>query len=135
VATYLRVQARYVGRLGVEVGVFVAVIHLQRAGRQSADEEEVWVEIDDWFKAHLPYPPFYADGNTIRAVTWFRDPMPEDMSTRICRLRTILRRHAVDHDLVRSTEPGQIVYEERFQIGVIPRVRREQAPLPDGLAS
>lgn len=127
---FLRVQARYVGRLGVEVGVFVAVIHLQRAGRLSAHDEAAWLDIDGWFRAHLPYPPFYDDGNSIGAVTWFREPMPDEMSIRVERLRAILARHGVEHDLVRSSDPGEIVYEDRFQIGVVPRVRHE--PTNDG---
>lgn len=122
---YLRVQARYVSRLGVEVGVFVAVIHLQRAGRLFAAEEVAWFDIDHWFRAHLPYPPFYEDGNSIGAVTWFRDPLPDEISNRVDQLRIILADHGVEHDLVRSDDPGEIVYEDRFQIGVVPRVRHK----------
>ena len=32
------------------------------------------MDIDDWFLENLPEPPFYADGNSIGAVTWFEEP-------------------------------------------------------------
>lgn len=66
-----RVHTDYNGRLGVPVGVFVAVDHLRRAGRLTADDEALWLAIDDWFVAHLPEPPHYADGNTTGVITWF----------------------------------------------------------------
>lgn len=130
---YMRIQARYVGRLGVEVGVFTAVDHLRRANRLSAEDEAAYLDIDDWFLDQLPTPPFYEDGNLIRAVTWFRDPLPHEMLVRIDRLRMILTSHGVEHDLIRSADPGEIVYEDPYQVGVVPRVRHEQTPLPDGL--
>lgn len=76
---FVRVQAAYRGRLGVEVGVFVAVDHLRRAGRLTPDEEALYLDIDDWFTEHLPNPDFYADGNSIGAVTWFKSPVPPQM--------------------------------------------------------
>lgn len=60
---------RYYGRIGVEVGIFVAVDHLRRAGRLTPSEELLYVDIDDWFETNLPNPPFYEEGNTIGAVT------------------------------------------------------------------
>ena len=75
----MRVQAGYRGRLGVEVGVFVAVDHLRRAGRLTIEQEALYLDIDDWFNEHLANPGFYADGNSVGAVTWFRHPVPEQM--------------------------------------------------------
>lgn len=130
---YIRVQARYRGRLGVEVGVFVAVDHLRRAGVLSAEQEAQYFDIDDWFQEHLPNPPFYVDGNTVGAITWFRTPVPTDMSTRIDTLRGILIAHGVEHDLVTATDPGEKIYEDEFQIGVVPHVRHEPSAMPEGL--
>lgn len=129
---YLRSQARYYGRLGVEVGIFVAVDHLRRAGKLSADQEERYFAIDDWFEEHLLNPPFYDDGNSIGAVTWFKHPVPSEMLTRVYTLRAILDVHHVDHDVVWSHEPGKIVYEDEHQVGVIPRERHDPTPLAEG---
>lgn len=130
VGGYRRVQARYVGRIGVEVGIFVAVDHLRRAGRLSDNEIETYLDIDDWFQEHLPEPPFYADGNSIGAVTWFKLPLPQPMTERIDRLVTILDAHGVEHDTVESDDPGEIVYDDCYQVGVVPRARQEQTLMP-----
>jgi hypothetical protein len=131
--TYVRVQARYYGRLGVEVGIFVAVDHLRRAGVLSPAEESQYLDIDDWFNDNLPNPPFYDDGNSMGAVTWFKTPIPTDMAERVAILRNILHAHGVEHDVAIVDEPGETIYEDAFQVGVIPRVRREPTPMPAGL--
>lgn len=130
VRRYLRVQAGYRGRLGVEVGIFVAVDHLRRAGRLSTEQEALYLDIDDWFNEQLPNPGFYADGNSVGAVTWFRHPVPDEMGRRIEQLAGILRAHGVACDTAWSDDPGTVVYEDEFQVGVIPHVRGEpESPL------
>lgn len=131
--SYVRVQARYRGRLGVEVGIFVAVDHLRRADVLSDDEEKQYFDIDDWFNTHLPNPPFYDDGNSIGAVTWFKTPVPVEMSERIDTLRGILIAHGVEHDVVSADDPGERIYEDDFQVGIIPRDRHEPTSMPEGL--
>jgi hypothetical protein len=131
--TYVRLQVTYRGRLGVEVGIFVAVDHLRRAGLLSVEEEEVYFDIDDWFRVALPNPPFYADGNSIGAVTWFKKSRARDLLERLRPLQRILERHGVEHVVTESTDPGRVVYEDEFQVGVIPYERKNSTPMPDGL--
>ncbi|MFD7155245.1 HAD family hydrolase [Kribbella sp. NPDC059898] len=130
--SYVRLQAGYRGRLGIEVGLFVAVDHLRRAGRLSAAEEAQYLDIDDWFLAELPNPDFYADGNSAGAVTWFKEPVPSPMRERAEVLCAILTAHDVAWERVTSADPGTVVYEDDFQIGVVPYVRGEPTPLPPG---
>jgi hypothetical protein len=66
-ARFVRLQTSYRGSLGVEVGIFVAVDHLRRAGRLTPDEEDLYFDIDDWFRDELPNPPFYEDANGVGA--------------------------------------------------------------------
>lgn len=128
-ASYVRVQARYRGRLGVQVGVFVAVDHLRRAGRLTAEQEATYLDIDDWFQQHLPNPDFYSDGNTIGAVTWFKVPVPDAMQSRVESMCAILSAQDVAFDVVKSIDPGEIVYQDEFQIGVVPATREEPTAL------
>lgn len=130
---FRRTQARYCGRLGVEVGVFVAVDHLRRAGQLSEHEIAAYLNIDDWFHENLPEPTFYADGNTIGAITWFKEPIPPDMAARIQQLTAILHDHDVPQDTVTSADPGQVVYEDPYQVGVIPATRKPQTKMPSGV--
>lgn len=129
----MRLQATYHGRLGVEVGIFVAVDHLRRADRLTEEEEELYFEIDDWFNAQLPDPPFYEDGNTIGAVTWFKRPTSDEMLTRLEPLCRILDRYGVPWVVAETSDPGTVVYEDEFQVGVIPHQRFEPTPMPSGV--
>ncbi|MEV4216802.1 hypothetical protein [Nonomuraea sp. NPDC049725] len=130
---YLRLQADYVGRLGVEVGIFVAVDHLRRKNLLTPEEEGLYFDIDDWFREHLPEPPFYADGNSIGAITWFKSAPTGAMLARLEPLRDLLTVHGVRCDLVRASDPGELIYEDEYQVGVIPRIRKPVSPLPAGV--
>jgi hypothetical protein len=110
--TFVRLQAAYRGRLGVEVGIFVAVDHLRRADRLTEDEEEVYFEIDDWFRAQLANPPFYDDGSTVGAITRFKKRAGADMLTRLEPLCEILDRHGVPWVAAETSDPGEVIYED-----------------------
>nr|SBO91232.1 hypothetical protein BN4615_P746 [Nonomuraea gerenzanensis] len=111
------------------VGIFAACHHLRRAGRLVPADDELFTQVDDWFIARLPYPPFYADGNTIRAVPWFK-PDAAWLIAALAPLEDLLRRYDVPYDIVRSPDPGTIIYEDDFQIGVLPYVRRPEETRP-----
>ncbi|MCK2214357.1 hypothetical protein MF672_011220 [Actinomadura sp. ATCC 31491] len=123
---YVRFQVRYCGRLGVPVGIFAACHHLRRDGRLSVADDELFMRVDTWFITRLPHPPFYADGNTIRAVPWFK-PAATSFMAALAPLEDLLRRYQVPYDVVRSPDPGTLVYEDDFQIGVLPYVRPADA--------
>lgn len=79
---FVRIQARYRGKLGVEVGVFGAVDHLRRAGVLDSEQEGRFFDIDDWFQEHLPNPPFYEDDFQVGVVPRSRQgttPMPDGL--------------------------------------------------------
>jgi hypothetical protein len=128
---FVRLQATYRGRLGVEVGIFVAVDHLRRADRLTDVEEQIYFDVDDWFRAALPNPPFYADGNQIGAVTWFKEATSAEMLERLAPLVKVLDKHGVEWTEAESLDPGTVIYEDVFQIGVIPYERYEPTPMPE----
>ncbi|WP_458110993.1 hypothetical protein M1D88_11350 [Arthrobacter sp. R1-13] len=126
---FQRFHANYVGRTGVGVGVFVAVDHLRRTGRLSEQEIVLHALTDDWFQQNLPNPPFYDDGNSIGAVTWFREAS-EEMTDRLQPLLSILDSKGVAWERSVSADPGKVVYEDQWQVGVIPSSRLVMTPLP-----
>jgi hypothetical protein len=130
---YVRLQVSYIGRLGVNVGIFVAVDHLRRADRLTLEEESLYFDVDDWFRVTLPHPPFYDDGNSIAAVTWFKRATAAHMLDRLTPLRGVLTKYGVEHREVESLDPGTIIYEDDFQVGVVPYQRAEPTPMPEGL--
>lgn len=132
-ATFRRIHADYRSRLGIECGLFVAVDHLRRAGRLSPDDEAVWLAIDDWFVANLPEPPQYSDSNAAGIVTWFKTPVPGSIQRRIDVGTGLLSKYGVGWTVSVSDDPGEVVYEDDFQVGVVPPVRGEPSPMPDGI--
>ena len=129
---FVRLQATYRGRLGIEVGVFVAVDHLRRADRLSEDEEELFFDIDDWFEVNLLNPPFYEDGNSVGGVTWFKRSTSVEMLKRLEPLCDILTKYGIEWVLAESPDPGDVIYEDEFQVGVIPYTRSDPSPaVPD----
>lgn len=128
-----RVHTDYNGRLGLPVGVFVAVDHLRRAGRLTPDDEALWLAIDDWFVAHLPEPPQYADGNSLGVITWFKTPVPALMQRRVDVATGLLSKYGVAWSVSASQDPGEIVYEDEYQVAVVPPVRGEPSVQPAGL--
>jgi hypothetical protein len=126
---FQRFHADYVGRTGVSVGIFVAVDHLRRTGRLSEEEIVLYAVVDDWFQENLPNPPFYDDGNSIGAVTWFRHAS-EGMTDRLRPLLSILDSKGVAWNQSFSDNPGQVIYEDQWQVGVIPSSRLGMTPLP-----
>ena len=115
---YIRVQARYTGRTGKPVGVFTACHHLKRKGTLTEEEARLFEEVDGWFDAHLPKPPFYEDGNRARGITWFKSTAT-DMIEELRPLLALLRKYDVAYDCVETDDPGCIVYEDDWQVGTV----------------
>ena len=115
---YVRFQSDQISsRTGKPQGFFAAAHFLKQGNALSEPERARIAEIEEWFKTNVPDPPFYEEGSEIRAVTWFKS----ERKTAIEKARAmvqILRQHGVKMQEVRQQRPGQIVYEDEFQIAV-----------------
>ncbi|MES1179322.1 MAG: hypothetical protein ABUL62_33710 [Myxococcales bacterium] len=115
---FVRIQVRYCGKLGLPVGIFGACHHLRRAGRLSPEDDQLFEEVKAWFIRELPEPPFYGDGNSIKAITWFKQSAVRLIAAAEP-LQSLLSRYQVSFDVVETDDPGDVVYEDEFQVGVI----------------
>ena len=72
-----------------------------------------------WFNEHVPCPPFgekLRSGEWTRdAVSWFRPDAREPVG-RLWDIVAILKEHGVPVRLVTTATPGEIVYEDRYQV-------------------
>lgn len=116
---YVRIQTRYCGKTGKPVGIFGACWHLKRAGNLSNEEVQLFLEIDEWFKVHLPTPPFYEKGNPDKAITWFKRESTDDMLERLQPLMNLLEQYDVEFDVVFTNHIGKIIYEDEYQVAVL----------------
>ena len=107
---------------GEPYGFFVAVWHLIRDGRTSEEETRGYWEHRSWFEANLPIPPYYAEGNPDRAVTWFKEArLTEGMRSRLSFYFDLAQKYGIEIVTSRSTSPGAVLYEDEFQIAVAGR--------------
>lgn len=105
-------------RTGKPQGLFAALHFLELSGRLAEDDASSAAELRAWFKANVPDPPFYEDGNSIRAITWFKSDCLEVLA-KAREIADILRAYDVDVDETVTDAPGSIVYEDEFQVGVV----------------
>ena len=90
-------------------GIFTTVGKLVDAKTLSEEETAEYWKNREYFEKVLPVPPFYESGNKERATTWFKDT---PQGTDIWRQMDFYRS---DTDEI----PGEIIYEDDFQIAVI----------------
>lgn len=119
---YMRIQGRETAyRTGKPVGVFVLNWRRIRDGVYSKEDSELYDKTHKWFLEHLPEPPFYGDNNDNPqgAVTWFKTEAYEEMSEKAEALTSLLDKYNIPYDIVFSDYVGKIVYEDKWQVGVI----------------
>jgi hypothetical protein len=99
-------------------GILSQAKHLRNTGVMTAEEEARLEARYDWFNAYLPEPPYDDHPSwSWDAVSWFKDDaLP--FITRMWDIVAILEEHGVPVRMLRSRNPGRVVYEDRYQIVV-----------------
>ena len=82
------------------------------------DEEDVGLyrELDDWFAENLPWPPQCK--NQEKVVCFFKTENSEEMMKMIRPALWLLERYNHPFYLVYTNYPGEIVYEDDYQVVV-----------------
>jgi hypothetical protein len=106
------------------LGVFHAVGRLEDAEAFDPWSAECAEETCQWFNKHLAIPRLRP--NEQRAVFWFRAER-SDMVQRLWNLSWVLREHGVAVELIHTTNPGKVCYEDKFQVAAIPWRRRHRS--------
>lgn len=105
---------------GERYGIFVAVWHLIRDRKVTDEEEAEYWQHRKWFEENLPLPPFYAEGNPRRAITWFKHcAMDHPTLERLSFYRNLAAQYQLEIGLESTEEPGEIIYEDDFQVASI----------------
>lgn len=83
----------------------------------SSVEEEQLEAIYKWLNANLPCPPFSTSGWSKNAVAWFKDSATDSIQ-QMRTLAALLTQHDCPVRMLRSRNPGKVLYEDRFQVVV-----------------
>ncbi|MBR7833984.1 hypothetical protein KDL01_11960 [Actinospica durhamensis] len=124
-AVFVRYQATQPGRTGLRSGVFGLVNGLHKRGELTPEQAEFRRVGNAWYHAHLSDPGALAPEVYDRALhprssAWFKESAVE-MIEQVAGYLEILDAHGVAWELVRSTDPGEILYEDVHQVIAEPR--------------
>lgn len=104
---------------GERLGIFQVMYRLARRGELSLDEQARWDELRTWFNSHLERPESLSRSSRAHAravaVSWFRDSAAEHLA-RAREIVALLDAHGVVVEMLWTSRPGYVVYEDEFQV-------------------
>jgi hypothetical protein len=96
----------------------IAEARLLRDDGQLERYEAEWLEETyEWLNENLPCPPFSSSRWSREAVSWFKDDAGKAIE-RMWGIVSLLREHGLQVRLLRSRNPGKIIYEDQYQVVV-----------------
>lgn len=101
------------------VGILVAAHTLRDDGDISVEQHRELRLHLEWFNKNLHIPPIYDDLKNRRALSWFKASAEKPIQ-RMWQLKTILDQHGCHVDVLKTTNPGRVVYEDGWQVVAIP---------------
>ena len=99
-------------------GIFTECRFLKDDGILAPHEEQWLEDLYAWFNENLPCPPFGASNWPRDAVAWFKDDAT-DFVERMWEFVAMLKEHGVPVRMLRSQNPGKILWEDEFQAVVM----------------
>ena len=112
---YVRIQGRELARNTLfGKGVFSMCWQLIQNDTMIEEDADLYREIDDWFAEHLPWPPQCKNQEPV--VCWFKTENVDEMMKMIRPALWLLDRYEHPYYLVYTNSPGEIVYEDQYQI-------------------
>ena len=97
-------------------GVFSMCWQLIQNDTMIEEDADLYREIDDWFATHLPWPE--PCKNQEKVVCFFKTENSEEMMKMIRPALWLLERYNHPYYLVYTNTPGEIVYEDKYQVAV-----------------
>ncbi|MFJ4713080.1 hypothetical protein [Streptomyces sp. NPDC088785] len=121
---YVRFQGTQRHERGHYPGVFVLANELAAQGRLTEEQYRFWRAGNDWYDTHYPNPS-HVDARVYDrelhpgAVAWFKESAGH-LIGRVAGYLELLAAHGVECHRLESTDPGRVVYEDAYQIVVVP---------------
>ena len=100
-------------------GIFQAGWRLLESGELTDAEAADLQDLLEWFNQHMPAPEGSARrALSDRAVFWFRPTAPEFLK-QARQLSQLLRLHGLFVDVLKTHNPGTVVYADECQIAAV----------------
>ena len=97
-------------------GIFSMCWRLIQDGKMNQEDETMFIEIDGWFKEHLPEPEACKNGEKV--ITFFKTETTDEMQKVLEPAIQLLDKYAHPYDIVYTNFVGTIIYEDDWQIAV-----------------
>ena len=112
---YVRIQGKELARNTMYAkGVFSMCWQLIQDDAMEEEDAELFKEIDAWFAEHLPWPEPCKNREAV--VCWFKTENTEEMMRMIRPAMWLLEKYDHPYYVVYTNTPGEIVYEDQYQI-------------------
>lgn len=114
---YMRIQGRdnsYV--TGYPKGIFALCWNLVNAKVMTAEEEALFISLNEWFKAELPEPEPCKRHEPV--ITFFKCGSTELMRQKLEPAIGLLEKYRVPYDVVYTNFVGTVIYEDAWQVAV-----------------
>lgn len=99
-------------------GIITEAQLLRERGVLTAEEDVRLEAAYLWFNEHVPVPPFSSRRLPKDAVAWFKHDAREPVA-KMWDIVALLREHGTEVRLLRSPNPGRVVYEDQLQVVVV----------------
>ena len=114
---YVRIQGQELAANTMYAkGIFSMCWQLIQDDIMDEEDQGLYRELDDWFAENLPWPPQCK--NQERVVCFFKTENSEEMLKMIRPALWLLERYNHPFYLVYTNSPGEIVYEDQYQVVV-----------------
>ena len=114
---YVRIQGQELAANTMYAkGVFSMCWQLIQNDVMEEEDADLFKEIDSWFAENLPWPPQCK--NREKAVCFFKTENTEEMMRMIRPALWLLEKYEHPYYLVYTNTPGEIVYEDKYQVVV-----------------
>jgi len=112
---YVRIQGKELSRNTMYAkGIFSMCWKLVRNDVMEEEDAELFKEIDAWFADNLPWPPQCMNQEPV--ICWFKTENSEEMMKMIRPALWLLDKYKHPYYLVYTNYPGEIVYEDKYQV-------------------
>lgn len=112
---YVRIQGKELANNTMFAkGVFSMCWKLVQDDVMEQEDADLYMEIDGWFSEHLPWPEPCMRQEPV--VCWFKTENSDEMLKMIRPALWLLERYNHPYYLVYTNTPGEIVYEDQYQI-------------------
>ncbi|MCR5650400.1 MAG: hypothetical protein K6F86_04400 [Lachnospiraceae bacterium] len=114
---YCRIQGKELAaNTGIGKGIFSMLHQMVTNGEMSGEDADLFLEIDAWFADVLPWPPQCKRQEKV--ICYFKMENTEMMMKMVKPMMWLLDRYDHPYYVVYTNSPGEIVYEDDYQVVV-----------------